>query len=359
MRTVISLALNFFILVLCFMAGCSGGASGGDDPAPVDAFAAVDAEAAATYTSLGISAMGIAIYDRNGDKVFEAMYGTFSPDQRVYIASASKMVSGVTLFHLIDEGVLSLNSSTAQILGWSGEKGTITLRELLSLKSGLADENVCTYVANTTLQSCVDDIYQADLLGAPGTRFDYGSTHLAVAGRMAEVATGKPWNAIFAEQLRSPLNLPADIQYYVLPDNLRNSDNPLLAGGLVMSMNEYAQVLHLVFDKGLWNGVQLINEDLFTLQSIDPYPDAIIGQTPAESPAARYGLTAWLECATPATGCDVISSPGLFGFTPWLDRKNGYFALIGMEDRDLSQRGVAVDLQQRLKPLIVDALQKK
>jgi CubicO group peptidase (beta-lactamase class C family) len=357
MRGVISVAPLVIVAALGVLSGCNGGGGGADDPAP-GAFDAVDAEARATYESLGLSGMGLAVYDGNGDKVFESMYGTFSGDQRVYIASASKMVSGVTLFRLVDQGALSLDSTTGEVLGWSGDNAGITLRHLLSFRSGLEDENACTYVVITTLASCVEQIEQAGMLGEPGSRFDYGSTHLHVAGRMAEVATGKSWNTIFTEQLVTPLGLPADIHYFNRPDNLMETANPLLAGGLVMSMNEYAQVLHFIYDKGVWHDEQLIDADLFTQQAMDPYPGAVVGQTPAESPAVRYGLAAWLECSTPTTGCAVISSPGLYGFTPWLDREHGYYAILGMENRDLSQRGTATDLEQRLKPLIVEALQR-
>ena len=74
----------------------------------------------------------------------------------------------------------------------------------------------------------------------------------------------------------------------------------------------------------------------------------------------HYGLTAWLKCDTPATGCAEISSPGAFGFTPWLDRSAGYYAILGMElDRDAVDSGVvdfAVKLQQQLAPLIREQL---
>ena len=70
----------------------------------------------------------------------------------------------------------------------------------------------------------------------------------------------------------------------------------------------------------------------------------------------RYGLTAWLMCDTPATGCAELSSPGAFGFTPWFDRAAGYYAILGMElDGDQVDNGVvdfAVKLQQQLAPLI-------
>lgn len=350
------------------IAACSngGGDGSGDDGEPAadsppnpEVFQAVNAEARAAFEILGLDGMGLAIYDAAGNKLFESMYGNFSADQRVFIASASKFVTGVTFFRLIDQGLLSLDSTTAELLGWTGAKGTITLRHLLSLKSGLASEHLCTFIAEISLQFCADAIYDTPLLDAPGSRFDYGSTHFTVAGRMAEVATGKSWNTIFADEVITPLGLPADIQYYVQPDNLEPTANPLLAGGLVMSMNEYAVVLQLIFNKGSWQGSQLIKSGLFDLQARDPYPAAEIAGPGPDNLIAHYGLAAWLECDTPATGCAVISSPGLYGFTPWIDRANGYYAIIGMENRDLLENGAAQRLQQRLKPLIVDALGRR
>jgi hypothetical protein len=54
----------------------------------------------------------------------------------------------------------------------------------------------------------------------------------------------------------------------------------------------------------------------------------------------------------------VISSPGAFGFTPWLDRNVGYYAIIAMEsgDTDTGVVPFSVRLAQELKPLIAQAL---
>jgi hypothetical protein len=73
-----------------------------------------------------------------------------------------------------------------------------------------------------------------------------------------------------------------------------------------------------------------------------------------------YGLTAWLECSTPATGCAVISSPGAYGFTPWVDRNAGYYAIIGTLNTTSSGKVVkaSIDAAQALKPAIVAALGK-
>lgn len=337
--------------VTLLVSGCGDG--GGDDdapvaPAPTSRFAQVDATANSAFVAQGISGMGLSIYGRNGVKVFEKMYGTFSADQRVAIASTSKIVSGVVIFSLIHQSYLSLDDTTSSILGWSGPQAAITLRQLLSFTSGLPPSHTCTANPSITLADCVNSISQETIVATPGTRFAYGSTHLHVATRIAEVQTGLTWNQIFANEIRTPLGISNLVQYYTGPLQAAGTTNPLIAGGMRASMNEYARILQFVYDKGRWQGNQLIGETLFNLQVIEPYPNVVIGNTPAPPGwNVRYGLTAWLECPTPTTGCASISSPGAFGFTPWIDRTAGYYAILGMEISN-NQTGVvsfAVDLE--------------
>jgi len=346
-----------FTSVVLLLGACGGDDSPPSQPPAADAFAQVDNAARAAYSTYNVP-MGVAVYDRDGNKVFERMYGDFSADRRVAIASASKLVSGVTLFRLIDAGYLSLDSTTGEILGWSGPKGEITLRHLLSFTSGLDPEHPCTYQPDITLADCVELIRDRELLGPPGSRFDYGSTHLHVAGLMAQTIVGSDWNSLFDEQIRKPLQLAPEFAYYAAPRQGIDArpSNPLLAGGMRASMNDYERVLHFVFNKGWWQGSQLMASGIFDAQAIAPYPDAIIGSSPSGIDA-RYGLTAWLECSTPATGCATISSPGAFGFTPWLDRSAGYYAILGMQFDDVqANRGIGTEIQRTLKPLIVDAM---
>jgi len=325
----------------------------GNNPGP---FAAVNASASAAFEAEGIEGMGLAIYSREGVKVFEQMYGEFEPNRRVPIASASKIVSGVTIFRLIDAGQLSLDSTTGETLGWTSDKGAITLRQLLSFTSGLPPENRCTYRSELTLEDCVNEIAEVGLMTEPATEFDYGSTHLSVAGRMAEVVTGKAWSEIFAEQTLSTLGLPSDIAYISNPLRPAPTANPLLAGGLIVSMNDYEPLLHMIFDKGQWQGRQLITSQLFDEQAREPYPGVTVGQSPWSE--RRYGLTAWLECDTPATGCTSISSPGAFGFTPFIDRDAGYYAILGMNYLNNSASGFGARTEQQLKPLIAAAMEQ-
>jgi len=314
----------------------------------------------AAFTAQGIPGMGVSIYDAQGVKRFEKMYGTFGADQRVAIASSSKMVAGLTILRLVDQGFLTLDSTTGNVLGWTGPQASVTLRQLLSFTSGLPREAPCTLIPQTTLANCVETISTLGLDYAPGTRFDYGSTHLHVAARMAEVVTGDTWAEIFDAQLKGSLGLGADMLWYTAPRQAQGTANPLIAGGLRATMNEYARVLQLEFNRGTYGGNRLLADALFTEQGTEPYPNAVIGNSPfsAISLNFHYGLAGWLECPPPAVNCGVVSSPGAFGFTPWVDREGGYYAIIGMEITE-SQSGVvnfSVALAQQLKPLIKDAL---
>ena len=352
------------LLTFGWLAACGGGGEDAVVPPPTsvpDPFTDIDRAASAAFAAQGISGMGLAIYDANGVKRFEKMYGTFAPDQRVAIASSSKMVAGLVLMRLVDQGFLSLDSTTGTVLGWTGPQAAITLRQLLSFTSGLEREAPCTLLAGITLADCVDTISQQPLVAAPGTRFDYGSTHLHVAARMAEVVTGASWSSLFNSQLKTPLGLTSpDLAWYTAPRQSVGTSNPLIAGGIRATMNEYAKILALDFNRGVHQGNRLIADALFTAQSTEPYPNAVIGNSPFLNAGINfhYGLAAWLECPPPATNCKVLSSPGAFGFTPWFDRESGYYAILGMEVTE-SQSGVvqfAVNLAQDLKPLIRAAL---
>jgi CubicO group peptidase (beta-lactamase class C family) len=194
------------------------------------------------------------------------------------------------------------------------------------------------------------------IVAAAGTRFDYGSAHMAVAAVMAETQLGQSWNNIFQTWLAQPLGISANAIYYGNPQQAEGVNNPLPAGGLRMTMNEYERVLRLVFDRGMRNGSPFIASYLFDEQSRLQYPASAVGNTPPAGDGLRYGFGAWLECATPVTGCNRISSPGAFGFTPWVDRDAGYYAILGMNDEQVGAGTASTTLERTLQPLIVAAL---
>lgn len=326
---------------------------------PIDRWLAVDSVVRAQIANAGGTGdLTVSVYNNQNERVFERTYGTFTPDQRVAVASASKLISGLVLLDAVARGELTLESTTASVLGWTGVHGTITLRHLLSFTSGMENENGCTFNPLVTLSSCVATIAAVPMRAAPGTRYDYGSTHLHVAARMAEVVTGKTWNTLFRERIADPLNLPTGVRYFTFPNQGIGEANPLVAGGLRASAREYARMLALAYQLGRYDGVTIGSAALLLAQAREPYPGVTIGASPAVNlgQSFRYGLSAWLECNSPAAGCAVISSAGAFGFTPWLDRDARYYATIAMEQTDGRGTGFSVRIQQAIIPFIKAAL---
>lgn len=326
------------LLAVALLAACGGG--GGDSTAPApptpppaagSAWDPVTTAVDAAFARNVVPGLAVAVYAPDGQLLYSRVRGDFALDRNIAVASASKMVSGVVLLRLVDQGFLSLDSTTGAVLGWTGPQAAITLAQ------------------------CVADLATRPLVAAPGTRFDYGSSHLAVAARMAEVVTGSDWTQVAAQQLGTPLGWASSVAWYTAPRQQLGTSNPLVAGGLRITTQEYARFLGVVYNRGTHDGQRLLASALVDQMGVDPFPAATTGSSPYErfGLTREYGLTAWLECTTPASGCQDITSPGAFGFTPWIDRDGRYYAIVAMESQELGEISqFSVQLSLDLRPLI-------
>lgn len=324
--------------------------------------------------------MALLVHDATGRAVFTLELAGFDRTKPLPVASASKLVTALVLLRLVDRATLSLDATTAQVLGWDGASGSITLRQLLAQVSGLAPNEPCLNRRDMTLAACVEAIRlrASAPVHPPGAHFDYGGSHFHFAARMAEVADGRSWNRLFEDEWRKPLGLASSTRFETTPwlvGGAGESTNPRPAGGLVASADDYMKLLGVSFrlpgSTGPKNAPAHAMErwtrtDLFDLLATEPHPPESVGGSPmarASGQPMRYGLGAWLECVPARQPCPVVSSAGAFGWTPWLDREAGYFALLAMyrlPERGAAAAGMVADavlLQQQLKPLIAQALQ--
>jgi CubicO group peptidase (beta-lactamase class C family) len=299
------------------------------------------------------------IYDQaSGALLYSTLEGTGGRTNKVAVASASKWVTSTVLLQLVTEGKLALSDTTAQHLGWTGTKGTITLEHLLGLTSGL-EEHTCPYLPWLTLESCVEKIEQTTLEGDPNTIFHYNQAHHQVAGRMAEVVTGKSWETLFSERVVTPLGLDPDTRYYSSPNQQKGTDNPLLAGGLVVSAADYGTILtHLIGAGGV---TPLLSPPLLAQQHAERWPAGLTISGLAPIADIHYGLGCWRHCATPETpsSCDqdlLVHSAGLYGFVPFWDKRYGVYGVLGAAEPAGAGRKNAALLYDELRPLIAAAL---
>lgn len=249
-------------------------------------------------------------------------------DEAIAVASSSKWVTSTLILRLVDQKKLSLDDTTGKILGWKGEKSKITLHQLLNALSNLPAENPCILNPEVPFRWCVNEIYENK---TPLTKdaFNYGSSHFHVAARMAEVATGKSWNEIVQTELKAPLKLESETFYYNIPSK-RLKGQPLAAGGLVISTSDFFKFLAMIAD----GGKDYVSSSLIQEQEKRNFNDRT---TITWSPFAEqglsyeYGMGVWRECLRPnCPQSPIVSSMGLFGFYPWLDRANGYYAILSV-----------------------------
>lgn len=275
---------------------------------------------------------------KNDTVIFQKNYRDYTPDTKVYVASAGKWVAAAVIGVVVDRTDLGWDDPVEK---WLPEfkddaKGKILLRQLLSHTSGvrpyLPEPRVDNY---NHLDSAVTEILPLDTIFTPGTRFEYGGLAMQIAGRMAEVAMGKEFETLFQELLAQPLEMKNS---HFTPINTDGGHAPMLGGGLCTTMNDYLHFLSMIYHDGMYNGKQIISAETVKEMQADQVKGAIIPSNNSDNYVAKglgqshngiYGLGEWRELIDKKTGeAYQISSPGWAGAYPWInkhDKVYGFF----------------------------------
>lgn len=316
------------------------------------------------------------VFDGSGNRIYARQslleYNTYRP-----IASGSKWVTAITTMRAIDcntssatdcgsvtngscatGGALSLSRTTGDVLGWTGTKGTITLRQLLSFTSGLnaggsngSGQATCISslpvgASGTQKDSCVNEIRDQST-GTPGALYRYNSNHMAVAQRMLEISCGKTWDTIFRQLIVNPLGW--DVNQAVWKGNFRTGEDTdgSLSGayGLSISPEHYARMLNVLLTNGTAKNASGGNiANFLSTTSVreilsDQYNGAKIGYSQFSAFGYRwqYGLGNWRFCTTTdiPSECDkdlISHSIGINGYFPWLDKNRNYMAILAVNN---------------------------
>ncbi|MEE8306640.1 MAG: serine hydrolase domain-containing protein, partial [Gammaproteobacteria bacterium] len=156
--------------------------------------------------------MRVVIGDSSG-VLLDYEKGNFATSERHLLASATKWLSALVIYRLIEQGVMAPLDQPQDYLGyWTGDpndsRSRITLEQLLAFTSGFNNPPAqpgCVGDGGQTLQSCVQTIYTGGLDTEPGVAFSYGPEHLHVAAAMAEVASGMLFSELFDQSIRAGL----------------------------------------------------------------------------------------------------------------------------------------------------------
>lgn len=135
-------------------------------------------------------------------------------DDPVRIASISKLVVAIGVMRLVEQGLLSLDEDVSTKLGWTLRHPAfpdrpITLRLLLSHRTGLTDNTSYVLPLDASLQTALADPAAWDAAHGPGDRFAYVNFNFPVVASVMEKATGERFDRLMRRLVLEPLKLDA------------------------------------------------------------------------------------------------------------------------------------------------------
>lgn len=124
------------------------------------------------------------------------------------LASVTKPVAAIAVLALAEQGVLGLDDTIAEHLPdyRGGDKAGVTMRQLLTHTSGLPGRTPLFW-DHPTRRTWLDTMRTTPLPAPTGSRIEYSSQGLILAGMIAEAASGRPLDRLVADLVTGPVGM--------------------------------------------------------------------------------------------------------------------------------------------------------
>lgn len=220
---------------------------------------------------------GLSVLIMKGEKiVFEDYANGHSAEKPWILASGTKSFSGVVLAAAIeDKLVKSFDEKVSDtIVEWKSDpqKANITLRQLLSLTSGI-DAGQIGRVPS------YNDAINSPVSFTAGTNFEYGPVPFQTFGEVMKRKLAAKKETVFGyleRRILKPIGL--SVAFWRRVDG-----DPLLPQGASLTAREWVKFGLFLKNGGKWNGKQIVKKKLLD--------ELVIGSK--ANPA--YGITFWLN----------------------------------------------------------------
>ena len=272
-----------------------------------------------------VEAAGLVIV-KGGRRVFLEAFGRYTIESADLLWSATKLASATAVMSVIDDGLARLDDPISRYLpAFAGAKGAITIRQLLAQTHGLPADHPSIAAPlqdnGLTLAESVDQVARDLEPEYPaGSRHRYApAASYAILGRIAEVVTAQSWVELFAERVGSPLAMKSF--------TYGETRNPRVGGGAACALVDYANLLQVHQEGGVFAGRRVLSEAAVMEMRRDQL-HGLPFTSPAQKREHGYGLTWWFD-EVDETGTAVqLSVPGGLGAIPWLNLQRRYAAFL-------------------------------
>lgn len=216
---------------------------------------------------------------RDGQLLCEEYLNGHRRDDPHRLASGTKSFVGVLAVMAVEDGLLKLDDRVADTLTeWQAEprKSQITIRQLLSLTSGIAGGEV------GDVPSYKEAVRLAEAKFPPGEKFQYGPVPFQCFGELLRRKL-EPRQETVEGYLKRRLLDPIGVK----PSSWRKDADgqPHLPSGTQFTAREWAKFGLFLLNRGAWDGRQIVSEKLLAecFQGTKAHP--------------TYGLTFWLNAS--------------------------------------------------------------
>ncbi|HVM61323.1 MAG TPA: serine hydrolase [Verrucomicrobiae bacterium] len=274
------------------------------------------------------------LISKDNRTICERYFGSYDTGTVVYIASAGKWLAAATIAAVVDDGKLRWDDPVAKWLPeFADAKGKATLRQLLSHTSGFPDYQPRDAHRDDyqSLGEAVTHMVSLPPTFPPGAHFQYGGLAMQVAGRMAELASGRDWESLFQEKIAHPLGM-GSTQF--TPVDPTPGHNPMLGGGARSTLPDYARFLAMINGAGVYEGKRILSSNSIREMQADQVRGAVVDAGKEYVEKARgttyngiYGLGEWREELNTKGEAVLISSPSWAGAYPWIDKTCGVYGI--------------------------------
>jgi CubicO group peptidase (beta-lactamase class C family) len=265
---------------------------------------------------------------RDGKIIYDKSIGEFTPKTQVPIASSSKWLTAALVMVLVDEGKLSLDDKVSKFLPIFNKysKGYITIRQCLSHLTGIESEPIklSNLIKRNKYNSLEEEVEEfatkKEIMANPGLEFRYSNIGLNIAGRIIEIVSKRGFEQVMQEKVLRPL------QMRNTSFSSFNAVNP--SGGAVSTANDYMNFLVMILNKGMHNGKRILSEASIELMQTAQTTSPMIKYAPNLAIGYTYGFGEWIQETDENGNSTIVSSPGLFGTWPLIDKCRNYASII-------------------------------
>ncbi len=269
-------------------------------------------------------------------------------DTLFWLASSTKPITATAALMMQDEGKLSISDPVAKYIPAfaalktpSGKPANITIQQLLTHTSGLADIKRPVYLASKNLTDVMNGYLSplTPMLAEPGERWKYNSFGLDTVGRIVEIVSGKSYDDFLQERIFGPLGMkdttffPSDAQQPRLAigysrDRSGQSMNvqaptfgrpvrgqfpPVPGGGLFSTASDLGRFGQMLLNRGNFEGRRYLSEASFKQMTTIHTGELLTGYSAGQmNHVLGWGLGVFIVRA-PHEGLTAPLSVGTFG----------------------------------------------